>query len=323
MKTIDDKDAAGGLSADSLTKIKGRKGKIMRRNRRDSIKKERIIMITSSALVLAALTMTGLYMKGKEIEEQNDGYTLDLAALEKDNADKLEEIGKENVQEEIVIGGGNNAHNMDNDLDYMPMEEDLSAEAGSHLVKLPGQAEGAMENAPEVGAIDELSAAEELDADQAAAANAEATAEPVNQGAVELNYSEDKGLTRPVNGEILLPYSMEGSIYFATLDQYKYNPATIFAAEEGADVVACAEGRVTSVFETAELGKGVTVELGNGYVVTYGQLADIQVEENAVVKAGERIGSVASPSRYYSMEGTNLYFKMEKDGTPVNSEGLY
>lgn len=293
----------------------------MRRNRRDGIKKERIIMITSSALVLAALTMTGLYMRGKEIEEQNDGYTLDLAALEKDNADKLEEIGKENTQEPII--GGSNAHNMDSDLDYMPMEEDLSAEAGSHLVELPGQAEGPLENAPDDGALDELSAAEELDADQAAAANAEATAEPVKQEAVELNYSEDKGLTRPVSGEILLPYSMEGSIYFATLDQYKYNPATIFAAEEGADVVACAEGRVTSVFETAELGKGVTVELGNGYVVTYGQLADIQVKENAVVKAGEKLGSVAAPSRYYSLEGTNLYFKLEKDGTPVNSEGLF
>ncbi|MBE5865913.1 MAG: M23 family metallopeptidase [Lachnospiraceae bacterium] len=322
MKTIDDKDAAGRLSAESVMIIKGRKGKNMRRNRRDSIKKERIIMITSSALVLAALTMTGLYMKGKEMEEQNDGYTLDLAALEKDNADKLEEIGKGNIQEEPIIGGSN-AHNMDSDLDYMPMEEDLSAEAGSHLVELPGQTAGMVEDAPKDGALAELSAAEELEADQAAAANAGATAEPVNQGTAELNYSEDKGLTRPVSGEILLPYSMEGSIYFATLDQYKYNPATIFAAEEGTEVVACAEGRITSVFETAELGKGVTVELGNGYVVTYGQLADIQVEENGIVKAGEKIGSVASPSRYYSLEGTNLYFKLEKDGAPVNSEGLF
>ena len=65
------------------------------------------------------------------------------------------------------------------------------------------------------------------------------------------------------------------------------------------------------------------MELGNGYVVTYGQLADIQVEENAVVKAGEKIGSVAAPSRYYSLDGTNLYFKLEKDGAPVNSEGLF
>lgn len=287
----------------------------MRRNRRDSVRKERIIMVTSSVLVLAALTMTGLYMKGKEIEEQNDGYTLDLAALEKEATDKLEEIGKENAQEDIIIGG-NNAHNMDSDLDYMPMEEDLSAEAGSHLVELPG-VDGEV-----VAEADELTAAEELDADQAAAVNAGATAEPVAQE-VELHYSEETGLTKPVNGEILMPYSMDGSIYFSTLDQYKYNPATIFAAEEGADVVSCAEGRVTSVFETAELGKGVTVELGDGYVVTYGQLTDIQVAENAIVKAGDKLGVIAAPSRYYSLEGANLYFMMEKDGSPVNTETLF
>lgn len=282
----------------------------MRKNRRDSIRKERIIMITSSALVLAALTMTGLYMKGKEIKEQDDGYTLDLAALENNSGEKLEEIGRDNVQEEPIIGGSA-AQNMDSELDYMPMEDGLSAEAGSHMVQIPGLTDGEL-------AEGELTAEEEVARDQAAAVNAE----PAQQ-AVEFHYSEEEGLTRPVNGEILLPYSMDGSIYFATLDQYKYNPATIFAAEEGADVVACAEGRITSVFETAELGKGVTVELGDGYVVTYGQLADIQVEENAVVQAGEKLGTVAAPSRYYSLEGTNLYFCLKKDGAPVNAETLF
>lgn len=320
MKTMDDKDAAGGQFVVPGIKIKGRKGKIMRKNRRDGIRKERIIMITSSVLVLAALTMTGLYMKGKEIKEQDDGYTLDLAALENNSGDKLEEIGKADKQEEPIIGS-KSTNNMDSELDYMPMEEDLSAEAGSHLVEIPGLTDSSLEEAPEDAAVaeNELSAEEEVARDQAAAANAEA----VQQEAVELHYSEDQGLTRPVSGEILLPYSMDGSIYFATLDQYKYNPATIFAAEEGADVVACAEGRVTSVFETAELGKGVTVELGDGYVVTYGQLADIQVQENAIVNAGDKIGTVAAPSRYYSLEGTNLYFCLEKDGAPVNAETLF
>ena len=286
----------------------------MRRNRRDSIKKERIIMITSSALVLAALTMTGLYMKGKEIKEQDDGYTLDLAALEKNTGEKLEEIGRADKQEDPIIGG-KTSHAMDSELDYTPMEEEWSAQAGSHLVEIPGLTDvGADHESKE-----EMSAEEEVARDQAATVNAE----PAQQKVVELHYSEEQGLTRPVSGEILLPYSMDGSIYFATLDQYKYNPATIFAAEEGADVVACAEGKVTSVFETAELGKGVTVELGDGYVVTYGQLADIQVEENSIVKAGERLGAVAAPSRYYSLEGTNLYFSLQKDGIPVNAENLF
>lgn len=284
----------------------------MRRNRRDNIRKERIVMITSSALVLAALTMTGLYMKGKEMNQQDDGYTLDLAALESRKGETLEEIGKENQQNNPLLGGSYG----DGELDYMPMEEELSEQAGSNLIQIPNltDEEADLENIAE----GELAPVEELDNHGVQAANAGG-----NSQSIELHYQVENGLTRPVSGEILLPYSMDGSIYFATLDQYKYNPATIFAAEEGTRVLACAEGKILSVFHTAELGNGVTMELGDGYEVTYGQLADIQVQEGSMVKAGEVIGTVAAPSRYYSMEGSNLYFSMEKDGTPVNTETLF
>ena len=47
----------------------------MRRNKKSGIHKERIIMLASSAFVLAALTMTGVYMKGQNVESKDDGYT--------------------------------------------------------------------------------------------------------------------------------------------------------------------------------------------------------------------------------------------------------
>lgn len=291
----------------------------MRKNRRDSIKKERTIMIAASAFVLAALTMTGLYMRGQEAKEQDDGYTLDLAALENNTEEKLDEIGQANEQEDVIIGGSV-TNGVEGELDYMPLEEELSAEVGSNLIQIPGLTDGTMENAPEAASASEEG---EQSAEEEVAEAEAASASVAQQTTAELHYSEDQGLQRPVSGEILLPYSMDGSIYFATLDQYKYNPATIFAAQEGVDVVACAEGRITSVFETAELGKGVTMELGDGYVATYGQLADIQVEENSLVKAGDKLGTVATPSKYYSLEGTNLYFCLEKNGEPVNAENLF
>lgn len=43
-------------------------------------------MLASSAFVLAALTMTGVYMKGQNVESRDDGYTLDFTALP-NNAD--------------------------------------------------------------------------------------------------------------------------------------------------------------------------------------------------------------------------------------------
>ena len=63
------------------------------------------------------------------------------------------------------------------------------------------------------------------------------------------------------------------------------------------------------------------MDLGNGYQLTYGQLKDIQVSEGAYVETGDVIGNVAAPTKYYSVEGSNVYFMLTKDGTPVNPMG--
>ena len=60
------------------------------------------------------------------------------------------------------------------------------------------------------------------------------------------------------------------------------------------------------------------MELGGGYEATYGQLANILVSEGSFVAAGDVVAEVASPTKYYSVEGTNVYFKLTKDGVPVN-----
>ena len=62
----------------------------MRRNKKSGIHKERIIMLASSAFVLAALTMTGVYMKGQNVESKDDGNTLDFTALENNADDKMQ-----------------------------------------------------------------------------------------------------------------------------------------------------------------------------------------------------------------------------------------
>ena len=322
----------------------------MKRNRRDSIKKERIIMVASSVFVLTALTMTGLYMRGQEVERQDDGYTLDFTALGNETGEKLNGIGAEQakntgIEEQADV-------NLEGELDYMPLDEELAAEAGSNLVEIPGLTDGVLENkakentktsdkkssennssdkeTSEGGAGDPASenstpadASEQANQAQEDKKQEDSKESKSKQAAVSLSYNEEQGLTKPVNGEILLPYSMDGSIYFATLDQYKYNPATLFAAEEGDDVVACAAGKITNVYEDAELGHVVCMELGSGYTVTYGQLDNIKVKKDSYVKSGEKLGTVAAPSKYYSLEGTNLYFRMEKDGAPINSETLF
>lgn len=281
----------------------------MSRNRKSNIHKERIIMLASSAFVLAALTMTGVYMKGQNVESEDDGYTLDFTALENNADDKLQEITENNdehllKEDENILGlTANNtagkeiagAPVTEDDLDYMPQE------VGSGHVEIPGL-------------TDQETLLEEAEA-----------ATPLSEGTVEktLHFAESDGLQQPVQSDILMHYSMDQSTYFATLDQYKYNPATIFSAEEGEAVTACAQGKVTSIFENEEIGKAVTLDLGDGYEATYGQLAEIAVQEDSYVNPGEAIGKVAAPTKYYSAEGSNVYFALTHNGEPVNGETLF
>ena len=124
----------------------------------------------------------------------------------------------------------------------------------------------------------------------------------------------------PVSGEVLLEFSMDHSIYFPTLAQYQYNPAMIISASEGTEVFTAAAGTVTDVGKTNEYGHYVTMDIGDGFEITYGQLFDINTEVGEVLEAGERIAMVAYPTRNYSAEGDNLYLKLTQNEVPVDPE---
>lgn len=146
----------------------------------------------------------------------------------------------------------------------------------------------------------------------------EAAAEMVEMEGEAVNFTEDSLMGWPLNGELLLDYNMENTIYFPTLEQYRFNPAIAVKADVGAPVSAAANGIVTGVEENAQTGLTVTMDLGNGYEAVYGQLKDLAVEEGQTVMQGSVIGYVSEPTKYYSVEGGNLYFAMRKDSAPID-----
>jgi len=133
-----------------------------------------------------------------------------------------------------------------------------------------------------------------------------------------LHFDADKGLLWPITGNVLLNYSVDRVIYHPTLEQFRVNPAVIIDASVGDNVLSAAEGIVTAVSNVDETGLTVTVAIGNGYSLVYGQLKDITVEEGDSVLEGDIIGTVNTPTKYYSVEGDNLYFKVLKDDETVN-----
>lgn len=280
-----------------------------RRVKRRSFMKERIIMAASAVLVLGAFTVTGLWMKGDSSTE-DQGYVVDLSEIE-NNVTESKADGSgiaiaQNVTEDSVTA---------DDLDYDPYFQ----ETNSGNVENPDQSESkSMSDGADETKTEEGNAVREEKSKTASVT--EKTDTPAISTAMQptLSFGDNDPLVWPVVGNILINYSMDKTIYFPTLDQYKYNPAIIIQANEGDMITAAAAGKVTSVFNDPQIGNGITMELGNGYEVTYGQLEGILVSEGSYVSMGDMIAQVAAPTKYYSVEGTNVYFKLTKDGEPVN-----
>ena len=266
-------------------------------------------MLASSLFVLSALTVTGFYVKERNQSQNDDGYVVDFSQLENQADGKAENIAQaalDNTQTELT----KELQAID-DMDYDPAYREANSIGVTN------------------GNVDYTTPEEELQEVQEPAENVTEIQEGENQeeeavetSAViekpEISFAENDTLQWPVAGNVLLNYSMDKTIYFATLQQYKYNPAIVIEATEGAMITAATDGKVVAVYEDAEIGQAVDINIGDGYQLTYGQLKDIPVMTGDILEAGDIVGYVGSPSKYYSVEGSNVYFKLTKDGKPIN-----
>ena len=111
----------------------------------------------------------------------------------------------------------------------------------------------------------------------------------------------------PARGNVLLDYSMDSTIYFPTLEQYKCNPGLVIQSEVSTPVYAPAAARVLEAGNNEEIGDYLVLDLGNDYTVTCGQLKEITAVQGEYLEAGQLLGYVAEPTKYYTIEGSNLF----------------
>lgn len=137
--------------------------------------------------------------------------------------------------------------------------------------------------------------------------------------AMKLDFSDTSKMAWPVMGNIILDYSMDSTIYFPTLDQYKCNPAIIIQCEVSNPVDAPANAKVLAVSSNEEIGNYVVLDLGNEYTAICGQLKDIQVAKDEYVSKGNLLGYVSEPTKYYSIEGNNVYFELKYQNQPIDA----
>lgn len=133
-----------------------------------------------------------------------------------------------------------------------------------------------------------------------------------------LHFNQEKGLLWPVSGSVLLEYSPDRVIYFKTLAQYRTNDGMIIESKVGENVKSSTNGVVTNIVKNDELGTILTMSIGNEFTVSYGQLKNVKLKKGDSVKEGQVIGKIAKPTKYYSVEGPNLFYQVKSGKDTVN-----
>lgn len=285
----------------------------MKKNRKSGLRKERIIMLAASAFILTALTMTGIYVNQRNTQD-NDQSRIDLNELNNEIQNQTNDVA-----DQIAGLQPQNPVNTSDDLDVEVNYEETNT---SDIVlpvedrEILGQDEGTADLGFE-DAENEIRQPENI-ADLATESIQEPVENRTSSPEVTLHFSESDALAWPVVGNILMNYSMNQVIYYETLNQYRYNPSIVIESTVGTPITAAADGKVLSIRENVETGGTIVCDLGDGYELTYGQLENYAVSEGDYVEKGDILGYVAEPSIFYSEEGCNVYFKMTKDGEPVN-----
>lgn len=285
-----------------------------RNNKRPALQKEKISIIAASVFVLSALTLAGVYMsaQGDKKKEEN---RIDFAKIEQENntaeeggtslADTRFVSGKAQAEMDTRKQAQTDKRFVESDMYDLSDNNDMDVDPAFTEAN-SGQVENTRQDGAKAGTDKAAVFMEGQEPEQELVAD------------TPLFFSEEDSLALPVIGEVLLDYSMDKAVYHATMQQYHYNPALVVAASEGQTITAAADGIVSDVYYDSQTGNTIRFDLGNGYMLTYGQLEDISLKAGDRVAAGDVVGKVAKPTIYYTEEGTNVYYKLTKDGVPID-----
>lgn len=263
-------------------------------------KREKIVITTSAIMIMGALTLTGIYMNRVQ-EKQSPGELMDFY---EDWSDELVESPETDLLDDFQAVDSGTVKNPG-----MTAENDAAEASDGNLNQQDTTRKPASKTSNDL--TNDGSVLEEL-AQTAMSEFVESMTLSFNGLSVPESFlNEDK---------VLLPYSMDKAVYFQTLDQYKYNPAMIIAAEVGDPVYTFSSGKIVDKYWNHENGWIIEMDLGGGFKAYYGQLNSdtMEKEVDTYVAAGDILGYVDVPTKYYSKEGSNIYFAMTRDGKPVN-----
>lgn len=165
----------------------------------------------------------------------------------------------------------------------------------------------------------------------------------VNSNAAEAKKSETKGsshtnttktqnkvtvkpltFSKPLNGQIQKPYSIDKVIYSKTLELWKTHDGIDISSQIGENVKSIEKGTVEKVYDDSFYGTTVVIDHGQGYKSSYSNLnSKVSVKEKQTVTKGQVIGKISNTSIGEIKDEAHLHFTLFKDNNNVDPTYIF
>ena len=151
--------------------------------------------------------------------------------------------------------------------------------------------------------------------------NSQNTNPPADETPDEKPVEEKLKLSSPTVGEMVKGHSHDTPVFSDTLDEWRVHTGIDISAEDGAPVVAAADGMVSAIYDDPMLGRTVEVTHTQNIKTVYSNLT---VEDAAFisvgdyVKCGDRIGTVGDTSISELADEPHLHFEVKLGDQAVN-----
>lgn len=246
-----------------------------------------VVGITAVAVVLFAMIMTYIMPKSTETDKGFDNKAWKEAVSEAD-------------KEEVPQGSGDSEA-------YNQAAKPTTAEA------VPSQPEKAQNEKSQ----------DDANSSNTGEASAKDTNKDDNSKSSEqpLNRPNGNGITMqmPVTGAVLNDYSGDNLVYSKTMQDWRTHNGIDFAANEGDNVLAAADGTVEAITDNGMFGNTIILLHDGGIRTIYSNLAeDIGVAVGNNVLSGSVIGKVGNTAAAEVTENSHLHFEVSVNEEPVN-----
>lgn len=130
--------------------------------------------------------------------------------------------------------------------------------------------------------------------------------------------------SKPLNGQIQKPYSIDKVIYSKTLELWKTHDGIDISSKLGENVKSIEKGTVEKVYDDSFYGTTVVIDHGQGYKSSYSNLnSKVSVKEKQTVTKGQVIGKVSNTSIGEIKDESHLHFTLFKDNNNVDPTYIF